>query len=82
MDDDVDLPQVNAVLAGEAIEPVSNPFGEVMRGGRDLQAGDVARRQVVEREVGECAADVDAEPVVSHARWPPPRHPTGRRTTV
>ena len=68
VDGDVDLAQVDAVLAGEGVEAVLHRLGEVGRGGRDLQAGDAVGRRVIEREVGEGAADVDAEPVTPHAR--------------
>ena len=67
VDGDVDLAQVDAVLAGEGVEAVLHRLGEVGRGGRDLQAGDAVGRRVIEREVGEGAADVDAEPVTPHA---------------
>ena len=48
MDGDVDLAQVDAVLAGEGVEAVLHRLGEVGRGGRDLQAGDAVSRRVVD----------------------------------
>ncbi|HKX00907.1 MAG TPA: hypothetical protein VJX71_00295 [Methylomirabilota bacterium] len=80
VDHEVDGARIDAVLVGQPIEPVLDGPGEVRRRRRHLQAGDVVRLRVVEGEVGEGSADVDAEPVPSHPARLSSR--TARRRTV
>ena len=69
----VDRAQIDAVLPGQAVEAILDGPGEVRRSRRHLQAGDVVTRGVVEREIGEGSADVDAEPVAPHPARPSSR---------
>ena len=64
--DDLDLAWIDAVLASQLLEAGLDRGGEIRRRRRDLQAGDGPSGRVEEREIGERAADVDAEPVASH----------------
>jgi hypothetical protein len=72
MHNHADLGEVDAMLAAEAFQAVLDGHGKIRRSRRDLEAGDVVRRPVVEREVGEGATDVDAEPVTPHVGFPFP----------
>ncbi len=66
VDHHVDRAGIDALLTREAVEAVLDGPGEVRRRRRHLQAGDVVGLRVVEREIGEGSADVDAEPVTPH----------------
>ena len=67
MDQVVDGLEVEAPLGHEGAEAVEHAAAGIVGHGRGLETRELARHLVQETEVGERAADVDAEAVASHA---------------